>query len=352
VRWEKSYRSFLSKQQPTGAESWETNTSWSGNDAIPQEWKTHFAQNWQQLVEVTQAAEADFKQDPLEIFLHRSWLTNWLFRDGKLDKNVAAGAVLALSLGLAIFSFMNSRHGQDLLQGTTRTLGQTQEQIDKREIALAIPVARQYFEADTWEKKLAFIHRPDAVRASVQSWFSQNDDGSQAGSDVQFASHEPGLVHLLVSFKDNRVPLAFLALIKENDRYLIDWESSSIFQSTQWAKIKEKRSTEKQPLMCIVKKADYYNYQFDSDQHWRCYELSYPNGNVTLYGYAPINSDTDITLSTQLNFSEYVGVIMNISFPPDAASDNQDQLQDIIRLGWLQHWTESEEKKRQTSSTQ
>jgi hypothetical protein len=353
LRWEQNYRSFLAQQnQAHSAESWETNTQWSGNDAIPQEWKSHFAQNWENLVEATHAAEADFRQDPLEIFLHQSWLTSWLFRDGRLDKNVAMGAIIALSLGVAVFSFMNSRHGRDLMQGSSRTLSKTQEEIDKEEIAQAIVVARQYFEATSWEKKLGFIHQPEKMRASVQEWFTKNYDGAHQESEIQLATHEPGLVHLLVNFKKSHVPVAFIALVKENDRYYIDWESSSNYQGTEWAKIKEKRSSQNQPLMCVVKKADYFNYHFQNPEQWHCYELSYPNGDIILYGYAPINSPADITLSSQLIFSDYTGVIMNISYPEGALTDNQVHIHDIVRIGWLSNEPSETPKKNQTSSVQ
>ena len=63
---------------------------------VPEAAREMFQANWERMVEASRVTEASFRQRPWRLFLENSWMTGWMFTDGKLDRNSLAGLVVAV----------------------------------------------------------------------------------------------------------------------------------------------------------------------------------------------------------------------------------------------------------------
>ncbi len=96
AQWREKYLELLN-ETPSIAASPLFEPSSGPTDAdlvrIPQAAREQFAENWARLMERTRATPDSFHQHPFIVFLENSWLTSWLYHEGRLDRGVAAGAV-------------------------------------------------------------------------------------------------------------------------------------------------------------------------------------------------------------------------------------------------------------------
>ncbi|MGI8602101.1 MAG: transposase [Verrucomicrobiales bacterium] len=334
-RWEKRYLDFISNQEEINRkEDWEDVYTWTGAPEIPDLWRLKFAENWDRLLEATHAEEADFRQDPLEIFLNNSMLTGWLFRDGRLDRNVALGAAVGLVLVLVLASFLRTKMKQHQTAGA-KGPGVDTAELDKREISLASPVGLDYLRADGWEKKAMFVRDLKRVAPLMQEWYQKHSDAGQEDAELFYAMRSGDVVNVMVTFEKSGAEPAFLSLVKERGAYKVDWETSSGYHQQSWLDLVEKRPTTPFLLRCIIERGDYYNFDFMDSTKWRCFVMRYPRGPLTLYGYAERDSALGPRLDNLLEFKPYAGVVIEAVYPPGGRGKNQLRIVKLVHEAWL-----------------
>jgi hypothetical protein len=334
-RWEKRFLDFVSKQDRVNRKAeWEDLREWTGVPELPAGWNLRFSENWQHLLEVTQAEAADFRQDPLELFLHNSVLTGWLFRDGRLDRNVALGAIIGVVLVLILASFLrsNSSHRREV---AGQAPGPNSAEIDKAEIALAQPVALDYLRAHGWEQKARFVRESDRVLPLMAEWYRSHSDAGQPDAELFYAIRSGDLVNVMATFERSGNEPAFLSLVKQGGGYKVDWETSSGYQHESWADLAARRPTAPVLLRCVIERGDYFNFEFSDPEKWLCFKMRYPRGPVTLYGYAERRSTLGAHLDGLLEFHPYAGVAIEAAFLPQSRSNNQMQIVKLVHEAWL-----------------
>ena len=335
-QWEKRYLDFMSGVgEVNRPEDWHDIHTWTGLPDISSEWKARFLENWDRLLEETHAEAADFHQDPLEIFLHNSMLTGWLFRDGRLDRNTVGGVLVGVLFLVILGAFISTKGWSGgIFQATNSAMVDPQVAID-REIAGAQMVARQFLEADGWEAKAAFVRDPERVRPIMKTWYETHAASPLKEPTFSHAIVNQNLVSLLATFpRDEHDPM-FLAVIRENDRYRLDWESSSGYQREAWAELVEKRPTTPFTVRAVVRRSDYYSFAFSDPEKWYSFELKYPSGPVTLYGYAARGSQLGSQLDALLEFDSFAGLVLEAAFLPESRSNNQVRILNIVHRSWI-----------------
>ncbi len=338
-KWEKRYLDFVAGQ--TGSDPISVLHDWGGVADLPDEFRAKFAENWQQLLEATHAEAADFRQDPLEVFLHNSMLTGWLFRDGRLDPSAALGAAVGLLLTLLLGTFIYTKATQkpneiEPAVAPGPAVEYTNQQLeDQREIDLARPAALAYLSAPGWEEKLKHVRQPERVRPLMKAWYATHSDAGLDRPELTHAMRTDNVVHLLVQFPLSDDPPIFLALVKTDEGYKVDWETSSGYQNQWWSELPEKRPTEPVRLRCMLAKDDYFNFGFADEEKWKCYSLGFPGGPVTLYGYAERGSRLANDLDNLLVFRDYAGVMVEVAYLPESRSDNQVRILRLLQEAWI-----------------
>jgi transposase-like protein len=88
--WQRRYAAFL-EEELNLAERPLMEDGGMARDAdlvtVPEAAREMFQANWERMVEASRVTEASFRQRPWRLFLENSWMTGWMFTDGKLDRN-------------------------------------------------------------------------------------------------------------------------------------------------------------------------------------------------------------------------------------------------------------------------
>jgi hypothetical protein len=334
-RWEKRFLDFVSGESGFDPRAgWENLRTRTGASDLPEEWTLRFSDNWQRLLEATQAGAADFRQDPLELFLHNSTLTGWLFRDGRLDRYVALGAAVGVVLILILASFLHA-NSNPRPHAPSHVPGPNSAEIDQAEIALARPVALSYLRAHGWEAKARFVRDSDRVLPLMAAWYQSHSDAGQPDAELFYAMRSGELVNVMATFESSGGEPAFLSLVKEGGAYKVDWETSSGYQHESWAELVARRPSAPVLLRCVIERSDYFNFEFSDPEKWLCFEMRYPRGPVTLYGYVERRSTLGVHLDGLLEFKPHAGVVIEAAFPPEHRSNNQMRILKLVHEAWL-----------------
>jgi hypothetical protein len=98
-----------------------------------------------------------------------------------------------------------------------------------------------------------------------------------------------------------------------------------------------KRPTEPFELECIALPGDYWNYDYSDEERWHSFKLTYPGVDQDIIGYVERKTSVGNELDTQLNFSEWVGVTLMVSFAKGDVHKGYPQVRihDILGRVWL-----------------
>jgi hypothetical protein len=264
---------------------------------IPRVAREHFAENWERLVEATRATPSTFRQHPVLVFLENSWLTSWLYQEGRLDRGVLAGVsvVVAVLVLTATFIFAGHFYRQEKPQP---------DAVEDFDVAIrkAADVARNFFRAETAEEKMKFVRADGPVRALMEDYFRR---------------------HPAVGF-----PVADLTkAIPDTDRFALEFDIPSL---------------DRRHFCVVINRAGTLlvdcNYSFTRDR-FRCYRLYYPGLQLDLLAYAAKDSAEERTLNTLLqpvtSSRRQVTAVLEVKYPPGDVPANQVELVRIVSEDWI-----------------
>lgn len=334
AEWRARYQELLSQDERPGTPLMEIELrpQVDSSTYIPEAAREIFLENWDRLVTETAAQPADFVQSPRQVFLQTSPLTSWLFEEGQLDRSILAGVISAL-VGLVILTSF-------LMADRNPPVAITPPEPPPRDdlvIEAATAVAQSFFQAATWEERLKWVRQPEAVRAMMAAYYQNYPDGPVNDAALSLAMPLRNVVNLSFEIPSlNRQH--FLCVLQTKGRYLVDWESSSLYQEDQLNRLRASRSTEPTRIAVTVRKSaemDYFNYAFSDASKWECYQLGYPGLNLSLFGYAVKDSSDAISLNAMLGIIDHQAAVLEVRFPPGAPTDNQVEIISVLRGEWV-----------------
>jgi hypothetical protein len=201
----------------------------------------------------------------------------------------------------------------------------------------AAAVALSFFTAPTWQERLQFVRQPEAVRGMMENYYQENPDGPIDDAVLTLAMPTRHVVNLSYDIP-SRNRSHFLCVVRSKGRFVVDWESSSLYQEAQLARLRQSRSTEPTRIVVTVRKEtekEYYNYFFSDAKQWVCYQLGYPGLNLNLFGYARTDSSDALALDAMLGIVDQHAVVMEVRFPPGAVTGNQVEIVNVLRNEWV-----------------
>ena len=331
AQWRARYRELL-EQTPKPLIDLDSQTRGPGQVYIPEIAQELFTENWDRLVTQTAAHAGAFKQRRRKVFVQTSPLTSWLFSDGELDRGILAGVACAL-IGVAIVtSFLTADRNVIAPPPPPEPVLRDDLVIDRAEVA-----ARAFLTAANWEERLKLVRQPDVVRGMMEEYYKDNPDGPINDAILSMAMPSRHVVSFSFDIP-SQGRSHFLCVVTSGTRYLVDWESSSLYQETWLSKLRRTRPTGPTRIAVTVTKnenAGYFNYAFKDAGRWECYKLGYPGLAINLFGYALKDSKNAIELDAILAIVDQQAVVMEVRFPEVDAKDNQVEIIHILRTEWV-----------------
>ena len=300
---------------------------------IPRAAREHFAENWDRLMEVTRATAATFQQHPVQLFLENSWLTGWLYDEGRIDRGVAAGAGVVLAVLVLTTTFLAAGHFYRQEESRPEVV----ENVDAS-IRRAAAVAQQFFAAEGAEQKMKYVRLTEQTRALIEDYFRTHSAASVPDAHLTMAM--PGKDLYALEFDIPSLDRKHLCVVVDRGgQMLLDWETSSLFQEENFANIRRTKPRTPVRIAARVVAEDYYNYGFSAAKY-TCFRLNYCGLKLDLFAYAVKDSLEERTLLALLQpvtaSERQINAIMRVKYPAgDNVPDNQVEIVDILNENWV-----------------
>ncbi len=303
---------------------------------VPEAAREIFQANWERMVEVSRVTEASFRQRPWRLFLENSWMTGWLFTDGKLDRNSLAGLVVAVVSVGAIGAVLA---GGKLIRSEEAAAVEEVVVDDEEVISRAAAVAQEFFLAGDVEGKLRVLRGGEEVQREASEYFRAR--GVKVIADAVLSR---GMTSRGITSLEFEVPSQqrthLINVVERGGVMKVDWETSSLYQEGHLAGLREKKPGGLVRVVVKVARDNYYNYGF-GEAGYECFRLTYPGLVLDLYGYVARDTAEHVTLDTLLRAKEMIGeepveaVVLEVRYPEKAKAANQVEVVRVLKDQWL-----------------
>jgi hypothetical protein len=198
-------------------------------------------------------------------------------------------------------------------------------------------LAKEFLNAKTITELLPVVRNPERAQVRMQREYP---DGSVDPPGMTEFNSGKGLLIFdwgaMVTVRTGQFEARQLNLVKTPAGLRVDWESWVGWTEMSWSEFLATKPTTPQAFRVIVKKVDYYNFDFADDKKWRSFRLESRKGEQTLYGYVERDSDLDrvIQIDPELKKS---AMILKIRFPAGAAAaSNQVLIEELVHDSWVE----------------
>jgi hypothetical protein len=303
---------------------------------VPEAAREMFQANWERMVEVSRVTEASFRQRPWRLFLENSWMTGWMFTDGKLDRNSLAGLVVAVVSVVAIGAVLA---GGKLIRREEAAVVEAVVEDDEEVISRAAAVAQEFFLAGDVEGKLRVLRGGEEVQREAGEYFRGRGVAVIADAVLSRGMTSRGITSLEFEVPSQR-RTHLINVVERAGVMKMDWETSSLYQEGHLEELTERKPTGVVRVVVKIARENYYNYGF-GEAGYECFRLTYPGLVLDLYGYVARDTAEHVTLDTLLRAKEMIGedpveaVVLEVRYPEKAKAANQVEVVRVVKDQWL-----------------
>lgn len=210
------------------------------------------------------------------------------------------------------------------------------------EVTQALAVLDQYWKTETWQDKVPMVMQSDRVSALMKDFYEvQKGSDPMPGGMIGKARYMIDSTEILYfSYTSSRPngTLEVAMLRGPAGKFLIDWESLTGYGEMSFRDFRAQRPTKPVTLRAYARLFEYFNFEFSDSSKYLCVKLSSENGESSIYAYCKRGTEIASWLETDLASTGptgFKGYTVQVSFPPDAQSNQCVNLDKILRQRWL-----------------
>jgi hypothetical protein len=336
-------------------------------EASADEWTEHREQEHDGVDRyVTQVNIVDGQQvERVRHVAKRRKLSGWyLFFDGlgNWTRYAVVGIIVLLFTGLAwlFYGLLGSQvtagatDAAQLSERAKETRIGNASQLTGEDETLALDTVRKFFQAPTWQERLAFCRRPEETKKLMEKWYATHPDSALTVHGYNFKVNEASLRKGFI--KDSGI-FVFLDVevgpqhihkyvaveqVPSNSpnkpaTYLVDWEVSTNYQPIEIYDYKTKMPPQSMDFRVLCKPSGpngYYNHSFNDKTKWQAFDLTHSGDpDFSLVGYVPLGSQLERELMEQL-YKECC-IVLRVHYPQDAVESRQVVIEKIMHPSWF-----------------
>lgn len=201
--------------------------------------------------------------------------------------------VLGISAVVLIAYFSMGSAKQESTENIT-TAAPTNEEVGKKIFTTIQQTLQGYFNADTLEKKIAFVRNPSATKPRMEKFYSSHPLLPRECLSVvrmkPFFYGDKQLWHVVAQLKD-RSGVAVMVEQVGDDQFLVDWESHVDYQPMKWDDFLTQKPDDAMSFRVTVEDSPYYLHEFSDEKQWASFKLSQNDSDLMVHGYVPRDSE-------------------------------------------------------------
>jgi len=197
-------------------------------------------------------------------------------------------------------------------------------------------VVLAFLTAEKFEDLSELVRTPDVTVPRMRKWYARHQWVTPGVKQVCYGGKvtiKGVMASMSVQLDDYSIKA--IALERNSDGYLIDWESWVAWGEMDWEDLFKKRPTQSVEVRVVCQKDSYYNRLFRDEEKWMAVKMECPGADRVLYGYIDSNTTTLTSLMGDLKSEGRVPVTIKIRFPEGSVADNQVIIEEYIQHGWV-----------------
>lgn len=210
------------------------------------------------------------------------------------------------------------------------------------EVVQALALLEQYWKTEAWQDKVPLVAHSSRVADQMKNFYeTQKGTDPMPGGLINKARYQiDGIEILYFSYTSSRPngTLEVAMLRGPDGKFLIDWESLTGYGELSFHDFREKRPVKPVTLRAYVRLFEYFNFEFSDSGKYLCVKLTSENGESSIYAYCERGTKLARWLENDLagtGPSGFKGYTIQVSFPPDAQSNQCVLLNKVLNPRWL-----------------
>jgi hypothetical protein len=210
------------------------------------------------------------------------------------------------------------------------------------EVTQALALLDQYWKTQTWQDKVPMVVQSDRVSALMKDFYEvQKGSDPMPGGMIGKARYMIDSTEILYfSYTSSRPngTLEVAMLRGSAGVFLVDWESLTGYGEMSFREFRAQRPTKPVTLRAYARLFEYFNFEFSDSSKYLCVKLTSENGESSIYAYCKRGTQIASLLETDLagtGPTAFKGYTVQVSFPPNALSNQCVNLDKILRQRWL-----------------
>jgi hypothetical protein len=210
------------------------------------------------------------------------------------------------------------------------------------DVSQAVALLDKYWKTENWQDKVALVAHSSRVAGLMKDFYEiQKGTDPMPGGLINKARYEiDGVEILYFSYSSSRPngTLEVAMLRGPDGKFLIDWESLTGYGEMSFRDFREQRQSKPVTLRTYVRLFEYFNFEFSDTAKYLCIKLTSENGESSIYAYCERGTKLANWLERDLSGtgpSGFKGYTVQVSFPPNAQSNQCVRLEKVLAPRWL-----------------
>ena len=261
------------------------------------------------------------------------------------------GASALVIVGLSVLAFALLRQPKDPLPHLVPSVAASLPAIDVRkakddsaammqlsQIKDAHELIEAFFRARTIEDLLPLLRPVDGLEEKVRRYYIVHPlpDDQYDGIEKQASTLLAGgrCFETLVLVKNQSMRL--ITLIKNGDRFQIDWESWVGWSEMNVSTLREKKPLNPVEVRVTVEGESYYNYDFPTsmEPRWQSYKLTFADDGQILHAYVERSSPLHQLIMPPSDVPSRP-MILRIRYRDEESHSSQVLIDSVVAEGWI-----------------
>lgn len=210
------------------------------------------------------------------------------------------------------------------------------------EVVQALALLDQYWKTATWSERVPLVFDSARVSPLMKNFYEeQKGTDPTPGGMINKARYQiDGTEILYLSYTSSRPTstLEVAMLRGPEGKFLVDWESLVGYGEMSFQDFRTQRPSKPVTMRSYVRLFEYYNFEYSDSAKYLCMKLTSENGESSIYAYAERGTELCRWLETDLSSTGptgFKGYTLQISFPPNAQSNQCVHLDRVLTPRWL-----------------
>lgn len=208
-----------------------------------------------------------------------------------------------------------------------------------QEAQAALKALQGFLDANTWKERIAFVQKPESVRAAMEKYAAKAGDGPVHVDSISFVERYPSKNNVppysMFEVSGGALSNPVLVLIEESPKAgtRVDWEAFVEFKDNLLLKFLEDKASPAHSFRVLVRRKHYFDKDVPDVGQKDCFELEQPNAEFEGQVFAPKGSTVGRQLANQLAWGQDMPVIAELAWKSDG-KNQWVEITSIVSYGW------------------